>query len=83
MVVPVAVARRQIGRNGVSIAGGVALDFTTAADALVRLDVRAGGDFLQINGDWLGALCALERQGTGGFMITEQVKERRAAFYTA
>jgi hypothetical protein len=45
----------------------VALDFTAFANALVGLDVRAGGHFLQGDLDRLGAFGALEGQETGGF----------------
>ena len=46
---PAAVSRLQVSLDGFSLAGSVALDFAALAYALVRLDMRAGGHFLQVD----------------------------------
>lgn len=50
------------------VASGVIAHFAAFADALVGLDMRAGGDFLQVQRDRLGAFCAFEAEGTGGLV---------------
>ena len=67
MMRPAAVGRVQIGVDGVLAAGGVALDFTAGANALVRLDVRAGRHLLQDHFDGLAAFFALEGEEAGWF----------------
>jgi rare lipoprotein A len=46
----------------------MAQHFAACADALVRLDMRTGGDLLQEHGDGLGTALALERQRAGWFV---------------
>jgi hypothetical protein len=55
MMRPVAIASRQVGFDGILFAGRMPPDFAAFADALVRLDMRTGGHFLQKNLDWLFA----------------------------
>jgi hypothetical protein len=65
VVCPVAVARCHIGCDSIFLSGSVPQDFTAFADALVRLDVGAGGHFLQEDLDWLRTGFAFEGQDTG------------------
>ena len=67
VVVPVEFVRIDVGSHGIRIAGRVTFDLAAFADALVGLDVRAGGYFLQGDLDRLGAFGALEGQEAGGF----------------
>src|SRR5450830_1444485 len=64
---PATVCRLQVSLDGFSLAGGVALDFAALADALVRLDMRAGGHFLQVNLHGFVTFYALEGEAAGGF----------------
>ena len=48
------------GCHGFLVAGCVVTHFATLADALVRLDMRAGRNLLQIERDRLGAFDAFE-----------------------
>lgn len=43
-------------------------DFATAANTLIRLDVRAGRDFLQEDLDGFAAVFAFKGQDAGGFV---------------
>ena len=60
-------ARLQERLYRIGLAGGVQTQFTAGAQALVRLDVRAGRYFLQVQGHWFVAFDTFERQGTGWF----------------
>jgi hypothetical protein len=68
MMRPEAVRRGEVGFHGILLAGCMAHDFTAAANPLIRLNMGAGGDFLQENLDGLRACLAFELQGTGGFV---------------
>jgi hypothetical protein len=59
---------RHKGLDGILVAGGMAPDFTAAANTLIRLDVRTGGNLLQKNLHRLVALRAFEGQKTGWFV---------------
>ena len=74
---PSVVGRRQVRRDGGLVAGGMTLDFTASADALVGLDMRAGRHFLQKNFDRFCALGAFEREDTGGFQHDGSEQEWR------
>ena len=57
-----------IGQEGcycLLVADGVITDFTAFAGALIGLNMRTGGNLLQIQRDRLGAFCAFEGQGAG------------------
>ena len=62
---PLAVSGGKKGRNGVFLPGRVPHHFAALANALIRLDMRAGRHLLQEHLDWLGALLALESKDTG------------------
>jgi hypothetical protein len=68
----------------IRLAGGVQTEFTASAQALVWLDVRAGRDFLQVQGHWLVAFDTFEGQGTGWFGHDGKIsgKTRILAFRT-
>jgi hypothetical protein len=68
MVRPVTVFRIHVGLDRVFLTGSVTRDFTAGAYALIRLDVRAGRDFLQKYLYRFRALLALERQYAGWFV---------------
>jgi hypothetical protein len=60
----------RIGKEGCHrflIAGSVITHFAAFANSLIGLNMRACGNFLQIQRDRLGAFCAFEAQGPGGF----------------
>ena len=57
----------QVGCDGVFLADRVVFDLAARANAQVRLDVRAGRDFLQANLYGLGALGAFEGEGAWCF----------------
>jgi hypothetical protein len=59
---------RQKGGDRILVAGRVMAYFAALANATVRLDMRTGRDFLQIQRDWLGAFRAFEAEGAGGFV---------------
>jgi hypothetical protein len=61
------VARFQKRLNDVGLAGRMAFDFAALADALVRLDMRAGRYFLQKNLDRLRTFDAFESEYAGRF----------------
>lgn len=65
VVRPVCPARGDIRVDRIFLAGRVAHDFTAFANALVRLDMRAGRHFLQEDLDWFCAGLAFEGQETG------------------
>jgi hypothetical protein len=60
-------ARLQERLYRIGLAGGVQTQFTACANALVRLDVRAGRHFLQVQGYRFIAFDTFERQGTCWF----------------
>src|SRR5471032_247526 len=64
---PAAVSRLQVSLDGFSLAGSVALDFAALANALIRLDMRAGGHFLQVDLHGFVTFYALEGKAAGGF----------------
>lgn len=53
--------------DSIGLAGGVPTQFTASAQALVRLDVRTGRYFLQVQGHWFVAFDTFESQGAGWF----------------
>jgi hypothetical protein len=55
------------GINRLFLSGGVPQDFSTFADALIRLNMRTGGYLLQEDLDWLCAGFTFEGQETGWF----------------
>ncbi len=57
-----------IGFNGIFIAGCMFHDFAAATNALIRLDVRAGRDFLQENLDRFAAIFTFKGKDAGGFI---------------
>lgn len=59
--------RSEIGLNCVLASCCMAPQFTAGAHALVRLDVGAGGNFLEEDFDRFLALDAFEGQHAGGF----------------
>jgi hypothetical protein len=67
VVRPGPVSRFQKRLDGILVAGRVTLKFATCAQALVRLDVRAGGHLLQEHFDRFGALGAFEGKDAGRF----------------
>jgi hypothetical protein len=79
VVRPAAICRVEEGIDGVFVAGCITTRLAAIAQTLVRLDVGAGGNFLQINFYWLGALRAFERQDAGRFGHGGgRVREKRA-----
>ena len=64
---PALVVRRQVRRDSGLVAGGMTFHFAASADALVRLDMRTGGYFLQENFDRFRALGALESEDASWF----------------
>lgn len=59
---------------------GVIAHFSAFADALIGLDMRAGGYFLQVQGNRLCALGAFEGQGTcrfGAHEISTKLDKRQ------
>ena len=82
MVRPAAVGRFQIRFHGISLAGGVAFQFAALAQALVRLDMRAGRHFLQVNLHGFLAFDAFEGKAAGGFhgIPLYGMETRRARF---
>jgi hypothetical protein len=85
MVGPVARRRSQERRDRGGVARGMASNLAAIADALVRLDVRAGRHFLQVDLDGFGAGGALESEDTGRFGHGRwklKKRGRRATFYT-
>jgi hypothetical protein len=67
MVRPQGIRRRQVGFHRLFLPGGMAHDFTAVADALIGLDMRAGGYFLQEYLYRLAAGFAFKGQDAGGF----------------
>jgi hypothetical protein len=67
MMHPSIVICLQVGLDGGFVAGRMAFDFAAGADALVRLDMGAGGHLLQEDFDCLRAVGALESEDTGWF----------------
>jgi hypothetical protein len=67
VVAPAAIDRVQERLDGVLVAGGVALWLAAGAYAGIRLDMGAGGHFLEEYFDWLSAFFALEGQDAGWF----------------
>lgn len=65
MVCPVVAAYGYIRLDRFFLPSGMAQHFTALADALVRLNMGAGGHFLQKHLDWLRAGFAFEGKGTG------------------
>jgi hypothetical protein len=59
--------RLEESSNRFPVAGSVAHDFATFADALIRLDMRTHGDLLQANLHRFSALLAFEGQEASGF----------------
>lgn len=57
-----------IGSDDVLLTRRIAHDFTTGANALVRLNMRTGRNSLQENLDWFCTLFAFEGQDTGGLV---------------
>jgi len=57
-------ASRHKGRNRILVAERVTLDLAAMADALIRLNMRAGRYFLQLHLNRLRAFCAFEREKT-------------------
>lgn len=76
-------ARLQERLYRIGLAGGVQTQFTASANALVRLDVRAGRHFLQVQGYRFIAFDTFERQGTCWFGHSEKNsgKTRILAFH--
>ncbi len=72
---PAAVGGAQVGLDGVLVSGGVAFDFTAGANALVRLDVRAGRHLLQDHFNGLAAFFALEGEEAGWFRHGRSVSD--------
>ena len=70
---PVSVGRFQIGLDRILVSGGVALQFTAGAQALVGLDMRAGRDLLQKHFDRFRTFFALECQYASGFEHDDDV----------
>src|SRR5450830_207238 len=64
---PAAVSRLKVSLDGLGLAGSVALDFAALANALIRLDMRAGGHFLQVDLHGFVTFYALEGEAAGGF----------------
>ena len=62
---PITVVRFQIRFDGILASGGVALQFTAGAQALVGLDMRAGRDLLQEDFDRFVAFVAFEGEYAG------------------
>jgi hypothetical protein len=68
MMRPVAVWRCKIRFDRVFLSGSMPHQFAAFANALIRLDMRTRGYFLQIDRDRLGAFDTFEREATGGFV---------------
>jgi hypothetical protein len=64
---PLPFGRSEIGLNSVLASCCMAPQFTAGAHALVRLDMGAGGHFLQEDFDRFLALDAFKGQHAGGF----------------
>jgi hypothetical protein len=69
MVRPVTVGRSKEGFDRLFLPGRVTPYFAAGTDALVGLDMRAGGNFLQENRDRFRAFNAFEGKGAGGFVV--------------
>jgi hypothetical protein len=79
VVRPAAVGRIEEGFDGVFVAGSITTRLAALAQALVRLDMRAGRHFLQINFNGFGAFGAFEGQDAGRFGHGgRSVREKRA-----
>jgi hypothetical protein len=68
MVVVMDFAGRYESFDRILVAGGMTLEFTAIADALIRLDMRAGRNFLQLHLHRFATCCAFESQKTGWFV---------------
>jgi hypothetical protein len=64
---PAVVGGRQVRLDGGLVTGRMAPDFAAGADALVGLDMRAGGHLLKENLDGFGAFAAFKGKDTSGF----------------
>ena len=80
MVHPGLIGRGQKRLDGGLVARGVALDFAAIADALVGLDMRAGGHLLQENFDRFRAFGAFKGEDSGGFQHGGSVRGRKRHF---
>jgi hypothetical protein len=65
---PIPVRRRQKGIDRVLLPDRVPPHLAAGANALIRLDMRTGGNFLQVDRDGFCAFIAFEGQGAGGFV---------------
>jgi hypothetical protein len=65
---PIVVIGLHEGPNGIGLTGGMPVQFAATAQALIRLYVRAGGDFLQKHLDGFSAFLAFEGQNSGWLM---------------
>jgi hypothetical protein len=68
MVMMMNLAARHEFCHRVLVASGMSLEFPATADALIRLNVRAGGNLLQKDLNRLRAFSALEAQEASGFV---------------
>ena len=67
VVAPAAVQRELERVHRIGLSGCVPVRRAASAQAKIRLDVRAGRHFLQVDGDGFAAGAALEGQAAGGF----------------
>lgn len=68
VVVVMDLARRHKRFDGTLVTGCMTLEFAAVANSLIRLDMRAGGNLLQLHLHRLVALRTFEGQKTGWFV---------------
>jgi hypothetical protein len=80
---PSVVGGRQIGLDGGLVPGRMAPDFAAGADALVGLDMRAGGHLLQENFDGFRAFAAFKGKDTSGFQHDQRAMDKKSAILSS